>query len=190
MTAFQRALTSLLLWWETDTITAMIIGGIAASLLGKPRLTQDIDALIDMPEDQLENFFKRAPFFGFEPRRPDAFKFAKKNRVLLLRHSDSGINVDLSLAGLPFEKESFQRSIRVNLEELSLPFPTPDDLIIMKAVAHRPKDLLDIEALLEIHKKLDIPRIKKWVREFSQALEQPEMYQDLKKLLKKRHSPT
>ena len=30
-----------------------------------------------------------------------------------------------------------------------------EDLIIFKAVAHRPKDLLDIQALIESHSDLD-----------------------------------
>ena len=40
---------------------------------------------------------------------------------------------------------------------MSLP---PEDLIIMKAIAHRPKDMLDIESIITSHPKLDRKRIQ------------------------------
>jgi hypothetical protein len=33
-------------WLEQENIPAVIVGGIAASVLGRPRLTRDIDALM------------------------------------------------------------------------------------------------------------------------------------------------
>jgi hypothetical protein len=53
----------------------------------------------------------------------------------------------------------------------------------MKAVAHRPRDLSDIESLLDAHAKLDIKRIERWVREFSGALDMPEIVRDMESLL-------
>ena len=54
-----------------------------------------------------------------------------------------------------------------------------EDLIIFKAVAHRPKDLMDIQALIESHLDLDRERVRRWVREFAQALEMPELWDDI-----------
>ena len=56
----------------------------------------------------------------------------------------------------------------------------------MKAVAHRTRDLADIEAVLEAYPKLDFKRIRKWVKEFAEVLEMPEIYEDLNKLIKKK----
>jgi hypothetical protein len=53
----------------------------------------------------------------------------------------------------------------------------------MKAVAHRDKDLIDLAGLLEVNPKLDDKRIKRWVRDFAKALEMPELYDDLQRLL-------
>ena len=47
----------------------------------------------------------------------------------------------------------------------------------MKAVAHRPKDLLDIQAIIESNPGIDKSRIQKWVKEFSQVLESPELWE-------------
>lgn len=57
--------------------------------------------------------------------------------------------------------------------------PTPEDLIIQKAVAHRPKDLLDIQAIIERHPELDRERIRYWVCEFAKLLEMPELWEDI-----------
>jgi hypothetical protein len=53
---------------------------------------------------------------------------------------------------------------------LSVPLPTPEDLIIMKAVAHRPRDLADIEGILAGVGDLNLRHIRRWVREFAKVL--------------------
>jgi hypothetical protein len=45
--------------------------------------------------------------FGQQFSIPDAADFARKNRVLLLRHSPTEIDIDVSLGILPFEEELF-----------------------------------------------------------------------------------
>jgi hypothetical protein len=46
----------------------MIIGGVAASLLGKPRLTADVDAVIWLDLQDLPRIIKNASKVGLEPR--------------------------------------------------------------------------------------------------------------------------
>jgi len=55
----------------------------------------------------------------------------------------------------------------------------------MKAVAHRQRDMGDIEAVIDAHPKLDRKRIRRWVREFSSALGMPDILKDLDAVLKK-----
>ncbi|MBF0510767.1 MAG: hypothetical protein HQL13_00390 [Candidatus Omnitrophica bacterium] len=85
---------------------------------------------------------------------------------------------------LPFEEESMKRRIFHQIGTLRIPLPTPEDLIIMKMIAHRPQDMIDIKVILEAFPKLDRKRIQKWVKEFSIALENSEILSDLKALMK------
>jgi hypothetical protein len=62
--------------------------------------------------------------------------------------------------------------------------PSPEDLIVTKAVAHRPRDLVDIASIIEIHPQLDFGRIRKLVNEFAAVLEMPEIADDLDSILK------
>lgn len=157
----------------------VIIGGIAISLLGKPRLTADVDAMLLLSIKDLPRLMEVAMQEGLVPRITDAQEFARRNRVLLLRHQESGINVDISLGVLPLEVEAVERSMVHQIGPIAIRLPTPEDLIIFKAVAHRPKDLLDIQALIESNPDLDEERIEYWVREFAQLLEMPEMWEDI-----------
>jgi len=157
----------------------MIIGGVAASLLGRPRLTADVDAVILLSTEDLPVLIEAAKREGLVPRIEDAEDFARRHRVLLLRHRESGINVDLSLGMLPFEEEAIERSTVRQIGELALRLPTPEDLIIFKAVAHRPQDLLDIQALIEANPNLDRARIERWVREFARALDMPDLWEEI-----------
>jgi predicted nucleotidyltransferase len=174
--------------WLQDTRTpGAVIGGVAASLLGRPRFTRDIDAVILLDEESWAEFLASGKKFGFQPRRSDALEFARKTRVLLLRHASSSIDVDVSIGSLPFEKELIARTVWKDIGGVRTPLPTVEDLIIMKAVAHRNRDLADIESLTEVHAKLDVDRIERWVREFASVLELPEILSDLQSILKRRH---
>jgi hypothetical protein len=161
----------------------VIIGGIAASILGTPRYTVDLDAVFLLSVADLPKLLCAAAEQGILPRIPDAESFARKNRVLLLRHTVSGTDIDLSLGMLPFETEMVERSVVVDLGSVQLRLPTPEDLIILKAVAHRPKDLADIQGIAASHPNLDREQVRYWVEQFGEALELPELWETIAKLL-------
>ena len=181
---FQIALKDLFTWFHSSKVRGLVIGGVALAFLGRPRLTKDIDALVMVNLDDVESFLKSGRHYSFVPRISDPIAFAKKNRVLLLKHTRTKLPIDISLGALSFEEESFQRSKKFYEGNLSIRFPTTEDLVIMKAVAHRPQDLADVETLLLVNPRVDLRRIRKWVKEFAKVLEMPELLQDLERLLK------
>ncbi len=146
-------------------------------------MTQDIDALILLEEKYWDNFLIEGAQFGFVPRLRDCLNFARKSRVLLVRHKPSGIDVDITFGALDFEKEAIAHAVWLNIKKIRLPLPTPEDLIIMKAIAHRPRDVADIESILDLHPKLDFRRVRRWVKEFSGAVGMPEILKDLENML-------
>lgn len=161
----------------------VIIDGIATGFLGRPRLTVDVDAVLMLPIEDLPKLVQAANQEGMEPRIESAETFARKNRVLLLRHVESGVNIDISLGILPFEEEMVKRSIVHKIGPLQLRLPTPEDLIILKAIAHRPKDLLDIREIVTSHPEIDRERIKRWVRDFGETLDEPELWKEIETIL-------
>ena len=177
------ALRDLVAWLKAKQIQGLIMGGVAASIWGRPRVTHDVDALVLIDEEDWEGFLTAGSEFGFAARVAHPLDFARKARVLLVRHESSGIDVDVILGALPFEKEAIANAVWVNIRGVRLPLPTAEDLIIMKAVAHRPRDLADIESIIDAHQKLNLRRIRRWVREFATVIEIPEILNDLEKIL-------
>ena len=89
------------------------------------------------------------------------------------------MDIDLSLGILPFEKEMVERSALLDIGVFRLRIPTPEDLIILKAVAHRPKDLDDIQSIVTSHPNLDKKRIQHWVGQFGDALDLPDLWEQI-----------
>lgn len=161
----------------------LIIGGVAVSLLARPRFTRDVDALVWLDEGKWEGFIGSGAGFGFIPRLKDALAFARKARMLLLNHAPTGMDVDITFGALPFEQEVIKRKMLFEEKSFSIPLATPEDLIIMKAVSHRPVDLIDIESLLDAQPRLNLRRIRRWLKDFARALDMPEILDDFEKLV-------
>jgi hypothetical protein len=177
------ALQDLTRWLKRTRTSGAVIGGVAASILGRPRFPRDIDAVVLLEEERWAEFLSSGLPFGFHPRRSDVLEFAQRTRVLLVRHEPSGIDVDVSLGSLPFERELIAGVVWRDVAGVSTPLPTVEDLIIMKAVAHRSRDLADIEGLVEANPDLDDDRIARWVGDFAAALKMPEILSDLQSIL-------
>lgn len=163
----------------------VIIGGAAVSILGRARFTEDVDAVFLLSNKDLPRLLEMAKEEGIEPRVDNTLDFARKNRVLLLRHTSTDTGIDISLGALPFEEEMVERGVLHEVDEtLQLRLPTPEDLIIMKAIAHRPKDLEDIRTIADKYPDLDVKRIEKWVKAFGEVLETPDLWGLIESLLK------
>lgn len=152
-----------------------IIGGFAVQWWGEPRLTKDIDLTAETPLDDPEQFILQI-IDTFAPRIDDAVAFARRTRVILVRASN-GCPVDISM-GLPgYEEEVMQRAVDVELESgKKVRLCSPEDLIIHKAIAGRPQDVRDIEAIIYRQRQhLDVATIRRWLNAFAELLENPEV---------------
>jgi len=162
----------------------VIIGGIAVGFLGKPRFTADVDAVFLLSTQDIPQFLEFARVENIIPRIQNAQEFARKNRVLLLKHKPTETDIDISLGILPFEEEMVERGSTKYFANLSIRLPTPEDLIIMKAIAHRSKDLEDIRTIADKYPNLDIQRIEQWVKSFGEVLEIRDLWDLVNPLLK------
>ena len=176
------ALGDLVKWLRDEHVKGLVIGGVAASILGRPRATRDVDAVVWIGERSAQSFLESARRHGFVPRIADAVAFARRSSILLLRHTSSAIDIDVSLGALPFEREAIGRGISRVVGTLTIPVPTPEDLVVMKAVAHRPRDAADIESVLQANPGTDREFVRRWVREFAKALDAPDIAADLERI--------
>ena len=177
------ALADLMNWLDATNMPSMVIGGVAASVLGQPRLTQDVDALALLPEGEWANAVSTAAGHGILPRIENPLDFARRSRVLLMRHVESGIDIDVTFGGLLFEQAAIDNCKIHDIGGLRVRLPRVEDLLIMKAVARRPKDLQDIEGLLAAHPEADVATVRQWVSEFATAMSTSDMLDDFDKLV-------
>ena len=179
------ALGDLVQWLEAENVPYTVIGGLSVSIVSQPRPTIDVDLVVWLDPERWPSFLGSAKQYGIQPRSEDALEFARQRRVLLLQHRESGIGIDLSFGALPFEDEMINRSKPISIGNVTFRVATPEDLIIMKMIAHRDKDLRDIENIVRVCQQLDLDRVRYWVHEFALVLENPELELELSKMIGK-----
>jgi hypothetical protein len=172
-------------WLAAAAIPGAVIGGIGASIHGRPRVTKDVDVVILADLSDCAALIASAAKYQLVPREVDPVEFAQVTRVLLLRHELSGIDIDLSFGELPFERELVQRSQQVTVDGVTFPVARAEDLVIMKTLALRPRDVADIEAILEANPAVDLARIRQVVDEFSHLLEEGDLRSELDRIITK-----
>jgi hypothetical protein len=143
----------------------LLIGGRATIFYGSPRFTHDYDFWIH-PDDKDKLFDLFENEFGFEPSRE-----RKEKRPIFAFYSDSGDKVDVFIARKITNREGETLNIdaclsrAVEFQEPNSDFfvrlPSLDDLIKLKKMGKRPKDLEDIEYLETIKKLRDKKVLKK-----------------------------
>lgn len=85
---------------------------------------------------------------GFTARVPDPERFAAEMRVLPFLHEASRIPLDAILAGIGPEEEFLERARVVAIGGVRVPVISPEDLVVTKILAGRPKDLEDVRGIL------------------------------------------
>jgi len=157
------------------------IGGLAQLRWGEPRETVDADLTL-LTGFGGEEHFVQTLLAHFEGRIPDADAFALSRRVLLLR-TRSGVGLDVSLAGLPYEELVVQRSsIFVYPPQVPLRTCSVEDLVVLKAFAGRGQDWVDIERLIVRQSgKLDWQYIRRQLQPLAELKGEPGILKQLER---------
>ena len=162
-------------WLDATATPGAIIDGVAASILGRPRFTEDIDVLVLLEPEEWPAFLAAGQQFGFVPRTDDALDFAGTSRVLLVTYEPSALRVDVVLGAMPLEEEIVHGASKVEIAGVAVPLPSPESILLMKALAQRARDIADIEGILEVHDHLDLDWIRQRLAEFDRALDRTDL---------------
>lgn len=138
----------------------IVVGGIATILHGYVRATADVDLVVDLQIDEARKVISVLTKEGFKPKIPvQAMDFADEKKreqwitekglqVFSLYYPENiGMTVDLFVdQPIPYQ-DLYQRSVVMDLDGIDVRVCSIDDLIAMKQLAGRHKDLADIEQL-------------------------------------------
>lgn len=142
-----RGVESLADAFAARSVRHALIGGLAISMRGRPRLTQDIDFLVDVPQITLPGLLDDLVGRGFslEP----AAVIHQYVRQHITAFSFGPVRVDWLKPVLPLYSRALVDAAPLEWTEgHSIRVATPEGLILTKMVAFRPQDQMDIETLL------------------------------------------
>lgn len=163
---FQTLLADIAHALDAAGIPYMVIGGQAVLLHGEPRLTRDIDITLGTDFGALEKLAGLAERLGLTPAVPDVRDFVRTTNVLPLSDPKTGIRVDLIFSFTPYERQAIGRAVPVLIDGVPVRYAAPDDLIIHKLVAGRPRDLEDVRGILARRPTLDEEHLRTWLESF------------------------
>ena len=174
---------------KTLEVPYCFIGGVSYLRWGEPRQTVDVDGVL-FTDFGREKFFAETLTTEYQSRIDNPIEFAIQNRIVLLQ-TTSGIGVDLSLGGLPYEQRMIDRSSDWKIPQHgTIRTCSAEDLVVLKTFASRPQDWIDVEkVIIRQDAKLDRELIKTELQPLLNLKEEPEAMDDLAKLFTK-HMPT
>lgn len=150
----------------------MVIGGQAVLVFGEPRLTRDIDITLDADIDRLSEVVAAVERLGLRPLVSPT-EFVAETMVLPCEDAVSGVRVDLVFSNTAYEREAMGRTRSMPIEGVQVRFASPEDLVILKVIAGRPRDLEDVRGVLAKQPKLDRELVRRWLRRYQEQLAMP-----------------
>lgn len=168
-----------------------LFGAQAAILYGVARLTADVDVTVDLASRSTTDLTAGLTRAGFELRISEAEAFAQRTRVLPFVHRRTRVPVDIVLAGPGLEELFFSRVRERRIGELRVPVASAEDLVTMKVLAGRPKDLEDVVAIARAHGgDLDLGHVRQMLRTLEKALDRDDLVRQLEGALTRASSGT
>jgi hypothetical protein len=150
---------------QEQKVRYLICGGLAVNIYGIPRMTADIDLLLDFTEQNLLAFENVMNEIGYKPTLPiklsslfdfDKRKLLKEDKNLIafsfFNHENNLMSIDV-LLDLPITFELlWKNKTKRKFETTEVYLVSVDDLIILKEYSGREQDIQDIIYLKQYKK--------------------------------------
>jgi len=161
----------------------MIIGGQAVLLYGEPRLTRDVDVTLGVNIDRLHDLLTVVKELSLNPIPNDVESFVKQTMVLPTLDEPTGVRVDFIFSFTPYETDAIKRARKITIMDQEVCFASPEDLIIHKIFAGRPRDLEDVWSVILKNPGIDTQYIKNWLKEFDASFEKKDFLKTFEGIL-------
>ena len=150
-------------------ISYMISGSIAANYYTVPRMTRDIDIVIELEQGDIDKFvglFEK----DFYLNRETVMNEVSRQGMFNLIHNRYVIKIDFIInKSSAYQQGAFSRRKQVLIEQSPMWFVSAEDLVISKLLwakdSHSEMQLKDVANLMETVDNLDSKYINNWVRE-------------------------
>jgi hypothetical protein len=166
-----RAVELLAEVFAAKSIRYAVVGGLATLLRGRPRFTQDVDVLLDVPQPTLPGLLDELARLGF------TFDAATVIREYVHEHLTSfrygSVRIDWLKPMLPlYARTLAEASALTWTEGHQIRVAKAEGLILTKMVSFRPQDQVDIETLLIANRdEIDVGLVRQEWSEVAQGEE-------------------
>jgi predicted sugar kinase len=161
--------------FERLSLRWYLFGAQAAIVHGAARLTGDVDATVDLGGLTTGALVAALQDGGFTLRASDVDGFVERTHVVPLVHVASGMPADIVLAGPGLEELFLQRAQVHMVEGVAIPVACAEDIVAMKILAGRPKDIDDVVAILAASDAIQVELIRDTLRLLEGALVQSDL---------------
>lgn len=152
-----------------------VFGAQAVIAYGVPRLSADVDVTLFIEPDEPDHLVAAMRSGGFDLLINDP-DFIERTRVMPFAHRATAMPVDIVFAGSGLEREFLERAQAVDIGGIVVPLIHPEDLMIAKILAGRPKDVEDARALWKTRgAELNAERIREVLHLLEEALSQSDL---------------
>jgi len=150
-----------------------LFGAQAVAIHGVPRVTADVDVTVEPSRAGLSPLMRRLERAGFVLKPVgDIDSFIAQTRVLPFTHEPTRTSLDVVLAGPGLEEGMLDRAVDRRLGGVRLRVIDINDLLVLKIIASRSKDLEDVAALLRAAPAgLDSDLVEQRLSEFERAID-------------------
>lgn len=160
----EQALREFIVGLKKERVRYCIVGALALGAWGQPRATQDLDVLMVLEGKKRDHLLQALQNRGFSLDT----EWAEHNPMIRDKHVRllwSGIPVDLMSTRDDHDKNVLVRRRRVPLGPVPLWVAGPEDLILQKLKAGRPRDLEDsLSVIVRQGKRLNMKYLNRWAR--------------------------
>lgn len=139
-----------------------ISGAVAMAAHGYVRATKDVDILVVTSSLRLPDVFAAIRQHGFEGEDRRLITDLRQRFVACL-HSGP-VTVEVLVPVLPYHRTILDRAVRISVGGHDVPFVSIEDLIVLKMLWYRTKDIPDVHALVSSSPRLDADFIRATLR--------------------------
>lgn len=151
-------------------VPSVVIGGLAVSVWGVPRLTRDADLKVLLRRDERARVL--ALLADLTPLHADPDEAFRRQGLAFFQDAHS-TRIDVMLAETSFDEAAIARACSVEmLPGVEVRVCSAEDMIVYKLVSTRMQDHLDVEGIVRRQgAALDDRYIEQWLRQFEVALD-------------------
>lgn len=167
MNELDRILREMVALFERREIPYVLMGGLTVRVYGIPRPTYDIDFTLAVSRASLPEFYRTLQSLGYtipEPYLKGRLDQVAGMPVVKIRFfgEATGVDVDFFLAESEYQQQVLARRRREKFDDVAVWIVSPEDLILLKLISRRPRDLADIGDVLFTQGKLDDAYMRTW----------------------------